>query len=168
MSVPTGYQPSATAQVWSIIASSAPGGFYKLALDMFTYDSAIGPFVVYALLQQAPDGHWDFLGNMAPAQPTDGNAGKLWELNIGATVTYTPPGGATIQGNFTDICNQEQDGMCLKWLPYIKTIIDRVLFGSAPAPTPWPATTWQQAVTNLQDVIHNKIVIVGGYPVVKS
>ena len=65
---------------------------------------------------------------------------SIWELNVEANVvTYTQPNGSTINGTFINIANQEQDAMITGWLAYIKTIIDRILHGVAPAPTPWPA-----------------------------
>lgn len=167
MAVPTGYQPSQYAKVWSIIAPNAPGGSAHLALDIIEWSAAFGPNVDFALLMQAQDGSWNYLGNMPPAQPNQGNIGLLWSAPIGSLMTYTPPGGTPIQGDFTAIGNQVRDDMILAWLAYIKQIIQQVLFGTAPPASGWPAADWQGTTANLRNVLQNKIEIVNGYPVVK-
>ena len=171
MAVPTGYSPSQYAKAWNVIAPNAPGGSAHLALDLFTYDSAIGPFVVYALLQQAPDGHGDYMGNMAPPALGDGNLGKLWEMHVGDQTTYAPPGGTAVSGGFSDIANQVKEAMILdaRWIQYIKAAIQRILFGAQPVPGGvWPAADWTAALANLQVALRDKIDIVNGVPVVKT
>jgi len=168
MGIPTGYQPSATAKVWNIIP---PSGSVKLALDVVYWQAALGNFVSFWLAQQKADGSWVYVGNVPPAQPSDGNAGLLWELPDGpATIYDRPPGSGlpAIQGTFGVITNQVRDDMIKEWLNYIAAIIQRVFYGTAPTPTGWPAATDQAAILNLQTFLHNHVDIVGGVPVYKA
>lgn len=167
MGIPTGYQPSPTAKVWNIIPPSGP---VKLALDV-VYWQGFGNFVSFWLVQQKADGSWVYVGNVPPAQASDGNAGLIWELADGAITMYTrPPGSglAPIQGSFTDIANQVRDDMVKEWLGYIAALIQRIFFGAAPAPTGWPAGTDQAAILNLQTFLHDHVEIVSGVPVFKA
>lgn len=166
MAVPTGYTPSPYAHLFPITLS---GVTYTLALDIFTYGTPIGQMVEFALLQQAPDGHWDYFGSMAPANnATEGNDGKIWTQTIGIQQTYVTPQGTVLTNDFTSICNEEQNNMCLGWLAKLNAALARVFNpASPPSGIIWPAADWTTAMQNLQLVIRDHIQVVNGQLVAK-
>lgn len=145
MTIPiANYTPSPAAR-----HGVATGG-YEIALDIAHYADLSGSYSCLWLVQKN-GAAWDFVGNLAPADPQYGNAGKIWEIN-----EYTTDGN----GTFLEQANRDKEALLFNALAKIALILKNVFgAGAQPAPVPgaWPATTTDAARQNIAQALYDHV-----------